>query len=351
MYYDYSEPVHNLVSHRILATNRAEKEDVLRVTLDTPYDRIINYLEKQVLQKDASGACAELLKAAIEDSYKRLIQPSVEREIRNRLTEIAEEQAISVFSENLRNLLLQPPVKGRTILGVDPAFRTGCKLAVVNETGKMLAINVMYPTAPRNDEVGAEKIVLEMIHTYSVELIAIGNGTASRETEQFIAKVIEKYNLDIPYIIVNEAGASAYSASTLARNEFPELEVEERSAVSIARRVQDPLAELVKIDPKSIGVGQYQHDVSQKELNDSLGFAVETAVNQDGVNVNTASTSLLEHVVRLTRSTDTHGGEVRNELGKCANRTVVMILCHIEIISYERCIGFLQMVDGAHLLD
>ena len=351
MYYDYSEPVRNLVSHRILAINRAEKEDVLRVTLDTPYDRIINYLEKQVLQKDASGACAELLKAAIEDSYKRLIQPSVEREIRNRLTEIAEEQAISVFSENLRNLLLQPPLKGRTILGVDPAFRTGCKLAVVNETGKMLAINVMYPTAPRNDEVGAEKIVLEMIHTYSVELIAIGNGTASRETEQFIAKVIEKNNLDIPYIIVNEAGASVYSASTLARNEFPELEVEERSAVSIARRVQDPLAELVKIDPKSIGVGQYQHDVSQKELNDSLGFVVETAVNQVGVNVNTASTSLLEHVAGLTKTTAKHVVEMRNELGKFANRTELKKVPRLGPKTYEQSIGFLRIVDGEHPLD
>src|SRR5690625_4182959 len=351
MYYDYSEPVRNLVSHRILAINRAEKEDVLRVTLDTPYDRIINYLEKQVLQKDASGACTELLKAAIEDSYKRLIQPSVEREIRNRLTETAEEQAISVFSENLRNLLLQPPLKGRTILGVDPAFRTGCKLAVVNETGKMLAINVMYPTAPRNDEVGAEKIVLEMIHTYSVELIAIGNGTASRETEQFIAKVIEKNNLDIPYIIVNEAGASVYSASTLARNEFPELEVEERSAVSIARRVQDPLAELVKIDPKSIGVGQYQHDVSQKELNDSLGFVVETAVNQVGVNVNTASTSLLEHVAGLTKTTAKHVVQKRDELGKFSNRAELKSVPRLGPKTYEQSIGFLRIVDGEHPLD
>src|SRR5690625_267008 len=351
MYYDYQEPVRTLVSHRILAINRGEKEDVIRVSIEPPVEKLHRYLEQQVIGRPQNAKCAELLKAAIEDSFKRLIEPSVEREIRNRLTEIGEEQAISVFSENLRNLLLQPPLRGRMILAVDPAFRTGCKLAVVDETGKMLDISVMYPTAPRNDEVGAEKIVLEMIHTYSVELIAIGNGTASRETEQFIAKVIEKNNLDIPYIIVNEAGASVYSASTLARNEFPELEVEERSAVSIARRVQDPLAELVKIDPKSIGVGQYQHDVSQKELNDSLGFVVETAVNQVGVNVNTASTSLLEHVAGLTKTTAKHVVEMRNELGKFANRTELKKVPRLGPKTYEQSIGFLRIVDGEHPLD
>lgn len=351
MYYEFSEPVRSLVSHRILAINRAEKEDVLRVAIDVPYERIIHYLEKQILQLGASKACVHLLKGAIEDSYKRLIQPSVEREIRSRLTESAEQQAISVFSENLRNLLLQPPLKGRTVLGVDPAFRTGCKLAVVDETGKMLAINVMYPTAPKNDVIGAEKIVLEMIQSYSVQLIAIGNGTASRETEQFIATVIEKNKLDIPYIIINEAGASVYSASPLAREEFPDLEVEERSAVSIARRVQDPLAELVKIDPKSIGVGQYQHDVSQKELNDSLGFVIETAVNQVGVNVNTASTSLLEHVAGLTKTTAKHVVEMRNDLGKFSNRKELKKVPRLGPKTYEQSIGFLRIMDGEHPLD
>src|SRR5690625_2678276 len=351
MYYDYSEPVRNLVSHRILAINRAEKEDVLRVTLDTPYDRIINYLEKQVLQKDASGACTELLKAAIEDSYKRLIQPSVEREIRNRLTETAEEQAITVFSENLRNLLLQPPLRGRIILGVDPAFRTGCKLAVVDETGKMLEINVIYPTAPKNDVAGAEKIVLQALRKYNIELIAIGNGTASRETEQFVANVIQNNALDIPYIIVNEAGASVYSASELAREEFPDLEVEERSAVSIARRVQDPLAELVKIDPKSIGVGQYQHDVSQKELTGSLNFVVETAVNQVGVNVNTASSSLLEHVAGLSKTTARNITKEREGLGKFKNRAQLKKVPRLGPKTYEQSIGFLRIIDGEHPLD
>src|SRR5699024_5799509 len=235
----------------ILAINRGEKEDVLRVTIEPPIERIDTYLKEQVIQTEKSAQCVDVLQDAIEDSYKRLIQPSVEREIRNQLTETAEEQAISVFSENLRNLLLQPPLKDRRVLGIDPAFRTGCKNAVIDPTGKVHAISVMYPTAPRNDVVGAEKIVLGLLKKHDIELIAIGNGTASRETEQFVADVLQKHQLNIPYIIVNEAGASVYSASELAREEFPDLEVEERSAVSIARRVQDPLAELVKIDPKS----------------------------------------------------------------------------------------------------
>lgn len=351
MYYEYSEAVRSLVSHRILAINRGEKEDVLRVTIETPLEKIISYLHKEVIGQTVSASCVELLEAAIEDSYKRLIQPSVEREIRNRLTESAEQQAIDVFSENLRNLLLQPPLKGRTILGVDPAFRTGCKLAVVDETGKMFDINVIYPTAPRNDVAGAEKVVLATIQKYEVELIAIGNGTASRETEQFIANVIEKNNLSIPYIIVNEAGASVYSASELAREEFPDLEVEERSAVSIARRVQDPLAELVKIDPKSIGVGQYQHDVSQKELSQSLSFVVETAVNQVGVNVNTASVSLLEHVAGLSKTTARNIIIAREELGKFTNRKQLKKVPRLGPKTYEQSIGFLRIAGGDHPLD
>src|SRR5690606_1298341 len=277
------------------------KEEVLKVSVVPPVESIVEYLQRKVIKQRTTNEIMELLRAAIEDSYKRLIEPSIEREIRTSLTEKAEEQAISVFATNLKNLLLQPPLKGRTVLGVDPAFRTGCKLAVIDETGKLHDVGVIYPTAPRNDIVGAEKIVLGFLKKYSVELIAIGNGTASRETEQFISDVITKNDLDLPYIIANEAGASVYSASELSREEFPDLQVEERSAASIARRVQDPLAELVKIDPKSIGVGQYQHDVGQKALNESLTFVVETAVNQVGVNVNTASRSLLQYVSGLSK--------------------------------------------------
>ncbi len=351
MYYEYSESVRSLVSHRILAINRGEKENILRVAIDPPLDKIITYLKKHVIKEEKSVDCVNLLVQAIEDSYKRLIEPSVEREIRNRLSEIAEEQAISVFSLNLRNLLLQPPLKGRTILGVDPAFRTGCKLAVIDETGKMFDIGVIYPTAPRNDVAGAEKKVLQFIKNHEVELIAIGNGTASRETEQFIAELIQKNNLDLPYIIVNEAGASVYSASELAREEFPDLEVEERSAVSIARRVQDPLAELVKIDPKSIGVGQYQHDVSQKELTGSLNFVVETAVNQVGVNVNTASSSLLEHVAGLSKTTAKNIIKEREGLGKFTNRSQLKKVPRLGPKTYEQSIGFLRIMDGKHPLD
>ncbi|HLR43052.1 MAG TPA: helix-hairpin-helix domain-containing protein, partial [Pseudogracilibacillus sp.] len=322
-----------------------------RVKIAAPVEKIISYLEKKVIGEVVSKSCAEVLQAAIEDSYKRLIEPSVEREIRGRLTETAEEQAINVFSENLRNLLLQPPLKGRVILSVDPAFRTGCKLAVVDETGKMLEISVVYPTAPRNDVKGAEKIVMSFMKKYPIELIAIGNGTASRETEQFIADVIRNNDLDTPYIIVNEAGASVYSASELAREEFPDLEVEERSAVSIARRVQDPLAELVKIDPKSIGVGQYQHDVSQKDLTQSLDFVVETAVNQVGVNVNTASSSLLEHVAGLSKTIARNIVVERDELGKFTSRNQLKKVPRLGPKTYEQSIGFLRIIDGKHPLD
>lgn len=349
MYYDYSESVRSLVSHRILALNRGEKEEVLRVTIEPPIEKIIAYLEERVI-KD-TNECTPILQAAIEDSYKRLIQPSIEREIRNMLMEKAEDQAIKVFSENLKNLLLQPPLKDRIVLGVDPAFRTGCKLAVVDETGRVLAVNVIYPTAPHHDLKGAEKIILEVVQKYQIELIAIGNGTASRETEQFIANVINHHQLDIPYIIVNEAGASVYSASELAREEFPDLEVEERSAASIARRVQDPLAELVKIDPKSIGVGQYQHDVSQKKLNESLTFVVETAVNQVGVNVNTASTALLQYVSGLSKTVADNIIIERNKRGKFTNREQLKDVPRLGPKTYEQSIGFLRILDGEHPLD
>lgn len=350
MYYEYSEPIRKMVSHRTLAVNRGEKEDVLRVTIEAPVERIESYLERELI-KARQGACADLVKSAIEDSYKRLIEPSIEREIRNRLTEEAEKQAIDIFSENLKNLLLQPPLKGRMILGVDPGFRTGCKLAVVDEIGLMHAVDVIYPTAPRLDTAGSEKKLVEYVKKYDVKLIAIGNGTASRETEEFIANAITKYDLDASYIIVNEAGASVYSASELAREEFPDLAVEERSAVSIARRVQDPLAELVKIDPKSIGVGQYQHDVTQKELTESLSFVVETAVNQVGVNVNTASVPLLEHIAGLSKTTAINIIKKRAELGRFTNRKELKDVPRLGPKTYEQSIGFLRVIEGNHPLD
>nr|WP_234028457.1 Tex family protein [Lentibacillus sp. Marseille-P4043] len=351
MYYDYHESVRSLVSHRILALNRGEKEGVLKVAVEPPMERIVEFLQWKVINTRDNQTIVDILQAAIKDSYKRLIQPSIEREIRTSLTEKAEEQAIDVFSKNLKNLLLQPPLKGKTVLGVDPAFRTGCKLAVVDETGKVHQVSVMYPTAPKHDTAGAEKIMMEFINTYDVELIAIGNGTASRETEQFVADVIGKHKLDVPYIIANEAGASVYSASKLAREEFPDLQVEERSAASIARRVQDPLAELVKIDPKSIGVGQYQHDVSQKALNASLTFVVETAVNQVGVNVNTASSSLLQYVSGLSKTVANNIVNKRNEEGKFTNRKQLKKIPRLGAKTYEQSIGFLRIVDGDNSLD
>ena len=350
MYYEYNENVRSIVSHRILALNRGEKEEILKVSIEAPVERIYEYLQKDLISKTVNEDSKNILLAAVEDSYKRLIQPSIEREIRNQLTEKAENQAIAVFSTNLKNLLLQPPLKGKTVLGVDPAFRTGCKLAVIDETGKVHQVGVMYPTAPRNDIEGAEKIILDLLK-YDIELIAIGNGTASRETEQFIANVIRKNNLDLQYIIVNEAGASVYSASKLAREEFPDLQVEERSAASIARRVQDPLAELVKIDPKSIGVGQYQHDVSQKALNESLNFVVETTVNQVGVNVNTASSALLQHVSGLNKTVANNIVKYRNENGKFINRKQLKKIPRLGAKTYEQGIGFLRIIDGNHPLD
>ncbi|RKQ30944.1 Tex family protein [Oceanobacillus halophilus] len=351
MHYEYNEAVRSLVSHRTLALNRGEKEDILKVSIEPPVERILEFLQKKVITNRANAKIKDILTAAMEDSYKRLIQPSVEREIRTSLTENAEAQAIDVFAVNLKNLLLQPPLKGRTVLGVDPAYRTGCKLAVVDETGKVMNVGVMYPTAPKNDVVGAEKIIMKLMNQYDIELVAIGNGTASRETEHFISDVISNNNLDIPYIIVNEAGASVYSASELAREEFPDLQVEQRSAASIARRVQDPLAELVKIDPKSIGVGQYQHDVSQKALNESLTFVVETAVNQVGVNVNTASSSLLQYVSGLSKTVANNIVKRRNEEGKFTKRQELKKIPRLGAKTYEQAIGFLRIIDGVNPLD
>src|SRR5690625_4611589 len=350
MYYDYNEQVKQIANHRVLAINRGEKENVLKVTIEPPIDDILTYLREQVIvKKDISEAA--IIQAAIEDSYKRLIQPAIERDIRSSLTERAEEHAIDIFAKNLRNLLLQPPLKGKMVLGIDPAYRTGCKLAVVDETGQVKEIDVVNPTPPRNDIEGAEKIIVKMMNDYPIELIAIGNGTASRETEQFIADMIQKHNFDVAYLIVNEAGASVYSASQLARDEFPNLQVEERSAVSIARRIQDPLSELVKIDPKSIGVGQYQHDVSQKKLSESLQFVVETAVNQVGVNVNTASPSLLQYVSGLSKTVAENIVKRRYEQGKFTNREQLKDVPRLGAKTYEQAIGFLRIIDGDHPLD
>nr|WP_304650482.1 Tex family protein [Thalassobacillus sp. CUG 92003] len=351
MYYDYEEPIKSVASHRILAFNRGEKEDVLKVAIHPPVDVVLTYLQEQIIQPSTKDALREVLNEAIEDSYKRLSLPSIEREIRTSLSETAEDQAIEVFSKNLKSLLLQPPLKGKVVLGVDPAYRTGCKLVVTDETGKVLEISLMYPTPPKSDIAGSEKILLDLIERYPIQLVAIGNGTASRETEHFIADMIQKHQLDLAYMIVNEAGASVYSASKLAREEFPDFQVEERSAVSIARRVQDPLSELVKIDPKSIGVGQYQHDVSQKKLNDSLTFVVETAVNQVGVNMNTASASLLQYVSGLSKTVASNVVKQREENGKFTNRKQLKTIPRLGNKTYEQSIGFLRIMDGEEPLD
>lgn len=350
MYYEYVEPVKRVVPHRVLAMNRGEKEGVLRVAIRPNVDKILSYIEKQFITNGQS-VTADEVKSAIEDGYKRLIEPAIEREIRGELTEKAENQAIHIFSENLRNLLLQPPLKGKMILGVDPAYRTGCKLAVVDETGKMLEIGVMFPHPPKANPKEATKIMKELILKHSIEVIAIGNGTASQETERFTVDVLKEINNDVSYVIVNEAGASVYSASELAREEFPKLQVEERSAVSIARRLQDPLAELVKIDPKSVGVGQYQHDVSQKNLNESLTFVVETAVNQVGVNVNTASASLLQYVSGLSKTVAHNIVKQREENGKFINRTELKKIPRLGAKTYEQAIGFMRILDGEERLD
>ncbi|MGM0754196.1 MAG: Tex family protein [Bacillota bacterium] len=350
MYYSYQEPIHKVVPHRILAMNRGEKEDVLKVTIQPDTEGIVNYLQKQVV-KNVHSISVSLVKEAVEDSYKRLIQPSVEREIRNELTEKAEDQAIHIFSENLRKLLLQPPMKGKMVLGVDPAFRTGCKLAVIDETGKALDINVIYPHSSQTQLAKAEEVIKAILIKFSIEVVAIGNGTASRETEQFVVNVLKDMDQTIFYLIVNEAGASVYSASDVAREEFPDLQVEERSAVSIARRLQDPLAELVKIDPKSVGVGQYQHDVSQKKLNESLTFVVETAVNQVGVNVNTASSSLLQYVAGLSKTVANNIVKKREEEGKFHSRAQLKKIPRLGAKTYEQCIGFLRIMEGKEVLD
>ena len=348
MYYAYSEPVKRIVPHRILAVNRGEKEGILKIKIDIETEHILNYLTKKYTPRNT--VVIEIVKATLEDSYKRLIAPSIEREVRNELTEVAEEQAIHIFAENLRQLLLQAPVKGKMVLGVDPAYRTGCKLAVVDDTGKLLKVAVIYPTPPLSKVEQAKSTVKDIIATYDINLIAIGNGTASRETEEFISILIKELDQEIFYIIVSEAGASVYSASKVAGEEFPELDVAERSAVSIARRLQDPLAELVKIDPKSIGVGQYQHDVSQSRLADSLQFVVESAVNYVGVDVNTASSSLLQYVSGVSKQVAKNIVKYREEIGKYSKRNELKKVPRLGDKTFEQCIGFLR-VDGVNPLD
>ena len=350
MYYDYSEDVKYIKPHRVLAVNRGEKEGVLSVSLEYNKEYIYNYLEKKLI-KDENSECAVYVKDAIVDSYKRLIGPSVEREIRSELTEKSEEGAIEVFAKNLENYLLTPPMKDKMILGLDPAYRTGCKLAVIDYTGQMLDIKVIYPHEPKNDFEGSKKIVLDLIDKYNIDVIAIGNGTASRESETFIANVIKDAKRSVSYIIVNEAGASVYSASKLAIEEFPNLHVEERSAISIARRLQDPLSELVKIDSKSIGVGQYQHDVKEKNLNEALDFVVSKSVNNVGVNINTASASILKYISGLTKKSIEKIIDFRNKNGRFNSRNELIDNKILSAKVYEQSIGFMRVLDGSNPLD
>lgn len=350
MYYDYSEDVKYIKPHRVLAINRGEKEGVLSVSLEYNKEYIYNYLEKKLI-KDENSECAVYVKDAMVDSYKRLIGPSVEREIRSELTEKSEEGAIEVFAKNLENYLLTPPMKDKMILGLDPAYRTGCKLAVIDYTGQMLDIKVIYPHEPKNDFEGSKKIVLDLIDKYNIDIIAIGNGTASRESETFIANVIKDAKRSVSYIIVNEAGASVYSASKLAIEEFPNLHVEERSAISIARRLQDPLSELVKIDSKSIGVGQYQHDVKEKNLNEALDFVVSKSVNNVGVNINTASASILKYISGLTKKSIEKIIDFRNKHGRFNSRNELIDNKILSAKAYEQSIGFMRVLDGSNPLD
>lgn len=349
MYYEYSEAIKKIVPHRILAINRGEKEGVLKVAVTPPIDRIIRSMKDKWMK--TGNPAAKEVEAAIEGSYKRLIQPSIEREIRTELSEKGETQAIHIFSENLRNLLLQPPMKDKMVLGIDPAYRTGCKLAVIDATGKLLEVAVIYPHPPKSDQQGAKKTLQRLTNTYPIEIMAIGNGTASRETEQFVADFLGETATKASYVIVNEAGASVYSASDVARAEFPDLQVEERSAASIARRLQDPLSELVKIDPKAVGVGQYQHDVSQKKLADQLTFVVETAVNQVGVNVNSASASLLQYVAGLSKTVAQNIIKVRDENGRFTSRVQLKKIPRLGAKTYEQAIGFLRITEGKNPLD
>ncbi len=350
MYYTYEEPLKKAAGHRILALNRGEKEKFLNVKIEAPTERILQYLAKKVITAD-NPVTTPVLKEVIEDSYERLIAPAIEREIRNDLTEKAEDGAISVFGKNLEQLLMQPPIAGKVVLGWDPAFRTGCKLAVVDETGKVLDTKVIYPTAPQNKVEEAKRDLKRLIQKYNVSLISVGNGTASRESEQVIVELIKELKTPVQYVIVNEAGASVYSASKLATEEFPEFDVGQRSAASIARRLQDPLAELVKIDPKSIGVGQYQHDMNQKKLDETLNGVVEDCVNKVGVDLNTASASLLEYISGISKTVAKNIVEYRETNGRFTNRKQLLKVAKLGPKAFEQCAGFLRIADGENPLD
>ena len=350
MYYDYSEGILRIPSHRILAINRGEKEGFLKVKLDKPEDKIIATIEKNVL-KPNKNQFTEMLKTTILDSYKRLIEPSIEREIRTDLTEKAEEKAIKVFGQNAKQLLMQPPIKNVTVIGFDPAYRTGCKIAVIDGTGKLLDTATIYPTEPQNDVVGARKVMLDLIKKHNVDMVAIGNGTASRESEIFVSDTLKLIEKKVVYAIVSEAGASVYSASKLATEEYPDINVSIRGAISIARRLQDPLAELVKIDPKAIGVGQYQHDVNQKTLTESLSGVVEDAVNTVGVDVNTATPSLLSYVAGINGTVAKNIVKYRDENGKFKERKELLKVAKLGKTAYEQCAGFIRIYEGKNALE
>ncbi|HQD30947.1 MAG TPA: Tex family protein [Clostridiales bacterium] len=350
MYYDFREPISRIARHRVLAVNRGEKEGFLQVKIEVPEELIIEFLLAKTVRKKIS-ITSEFVVKAVEDSYKRLISPSVENEIRNELTELAGEQAIKVFAENLRNLLLQPPVKGRVVLGLDPAYRTGCKLAVVDDTGKVLATDVIYPTPPQNRVEDAERILLHLIEKYKVDIVSIGNGTASRESEIFTAGVLKKLDRRVYYMVVSEAGASVYSASKLGAEEFPDFDVSLRSAISIARRLQDPLAELVKIDPKAIGVGQYQHDMNQKRLSETLRGVVEDCVNSVGVDLNTASPALLSYISGINAAVAKNIVDYRENFGRFTSRQELKKVKKLGEKTFEQCAGFLRIPEGQNILD
>ena len=350
MYYDYSEAILRMPSHRILAINRGEKEKFLKVKLETPDEKILDYLEKQIIQ-DKKSQFVGLLERAIEDSYKRLIAPSIEREIRSDLTEKAEEKAIKVFGKNAKQLLMQPPIKDIVVMGFDPAYRTGCKIAVIDKTGKLLATTTVYPTEPQNDVEGAKKTLKELIEKYDINMISIGNGTASRESEAFVSDMLKEIDKEIYYAIVSEAGASVYSASKLASEEYPDINVSLRGAISIARRLQDPLSELVKIDPKSIGVGQYQHDVNQKRLSESITGVVEDAVNSVGVDVNTATPSLLSYVSGINGTIAKNIVKYRDEHGELKERKELLKVSKLGPTAYKQCAGFIRIFNGKNPLE
>ena len=350
MYYAYQEPLKKVALHRVLALNRGENEKVLTVKIEAPVERVLGYLEKQVITEE-NEYTTPILKEVVADAYSRLIAPAIEREIRNDLTERAEDGAITVFGKNLEQLLLQPPIAGKVVLGWDPAFRTGCKLAVVDETGKVLDTKVIYPTAPQNKVEEAKAELKKLIKKYNISLISVGNGTASRESEQVIVELLKEIPEKVQYVIVNEAGASVYSASKLATEEFPQFDVGQRSAASIARRLQDPLAELVKIDPKSIGVGQYQHDMNQKKLSEALNGVVEDSVNKVGVDLNTASASLLEYISGISKTIAKNIVEYREQNGRFTNRNQLLKVAKLGPKAYEQCAGFMRIIGGDNPLD